>query len=383
MTDALAYCAYGEHRTGGAGERAVAGWFSQRCRDAGADVELLPFTVPGFVPTNITLRLDGTDIAADALYYSGSTGPEGVRGPLVSWEVADENSIALAEVHTPFNFGMPGLNAVVEKARNTRAQALVAITNGIADGCVQQNVAPSDAPTGVPTLLVAPKDAGPLVSAAGGSSEVFACLDASFTSVTGSNVVAALDGGTGGTLVVLTSLSGWYTCAAERAPGIVGALAILDRYAAMPVDARPGRLVVAATSGHELHHAGLTTLLKSHGGGWRGGRFLQLGASICCTQWNHAQGFVLGFDEGDANALRKMLAEARVPIVVAEPDARPKGEGRDIDAGGWPVVSLSGTHQHFHTPEDVPGTTLSEETLRDADALMWQLSQYLHKTALK
>ena len=254
---------------------------------------------------------------------------------------------------------------------------------GLTDACVQQNVAPDPPEFAIPTLLIAPRDAAPLHDAAASGKEGYVCLDAEFAPLTGHNVIATLEGDASNTLVVLTSLSGWYTCAAERAPGIVGALAILDRYSALSPEARPGRLVVVITSGHELHHAGAdgAPRIKCIQMEFTA-ELLQLGASICSTEWNHCQAYVLGCRRPNRPAPRDHCRIRNRPSCLPNQMRNPMVKDVILMPVAGPSSRLAALINTSTRRTIYPSVVLNEgPCCRKQRKLPWKLAQQLHDPA--
>ena len=50
-----------------------------------------------------------------------------MRGPLVEWQAAGTGTIAVADVQTPFNFGLPELPAITQSVVEAGAGALIVV----------------------------------------------------------------------------------------------------------------------------------------------------------------------------------------------------------------------------------------------------------------
>jgi hypothetical protein len=235
-----------------------------------------------------------------------------------------------------------------------------------ADDRFAYNVTQEDSPWPVPVMVVAGKERALFERAlASGSPATFDVAGHYERNVAGRNVVARFGGGTGKAIVVSTPMTGWYSCACERGPGIANFLALARTVTAEKV---PGNFIFIATAGHEIGHGGMELFLK-HGApsptdtlAW-----VHFGSSNACYGWSEGpRGAVRSAEPETARVLvlsksavalsRETLGAVKATPMVAEREA--VGELRDVHAAGYPnFLGLAGRHRFFHTPADDVATT--------------------------
>jgi hypothetical protein len=146
----------------------------------------------------------------------------------------------------------------------------------------------------------------------------------------------------------MTPKSGWFTCAAERGGGIATWLALAEVVAAE----QPRRTVhFLASSGHELHHLGLTAYLHQRSTLAKGAAaWLHLGASIG-ARYPMAR---MGASDETLHAVARTALEARAcgEVEAFEPGNPGGGEARDIAERDGRYVTFLGGHRYFHSPQD-------------------------------
>jgi hypothetical protein len=173
-------------------------------------------------------------------------------------------------------------------------------------------------------LLIAPSDRDILRQAPSARLELIARRRAT----TAYNSLARLDRG-GPRLIVSTPQSGWTHCAGERGPGIALWRALAEVIARQP--GRP-RALFLATSGHEVAHAGLESLLRSDRGLFDGplAGWVHLGANLATFDYDRSAPVLKLLPT--PNPERGVAASAKVLPVVrqafATVPAVPTGEHR-------------------------------------------------------
>jgi hypothetical protein len=165
----------------------------------------------------------------------------------------------------------------------------------------------------------------------------------------------------GGGVLVTTPLSGWFGCAGERGTGIAVALALVEALA------RRTAVTMVATTGHELEFEGLRRYLAP--GPPDASVVVHLGAGLAAGDvWGDHDEPVLGPVRLAMTsavltvtpALGDALAAAALPLVDLP---RWPTEGQVWRDLGFPVLSLVGAFERFHTPEDVPSAVTSPALL--------------------
>ena len=170
----------------------------------------------------------------------------------------------------------------------------------------------------------------------------------------------ASNGRPGPPILLTTPLTGWFTCAGERATGIAVLLHLVERLAERS-------LLVVATGGHELHWFGAQR--------WVDARTEPLGAAVHVGASVAVEEDVPGGGRRLASTRLAMttLAEAAgSPVAQALEPARLNlhpsttswiGEGRSWSQLGVPLLSFSGAGVDFHTPGDTPDRATSPAAL--------------------
>lgn len=375
--DIRAWDAIGNHRTGTDGDRDVAAWLAESCRQAGvaAMPSEFPFrrcrpgrcavTVDGFVPRASPSRTpaDGSRVAEGVpLFDGGTTAAQGVSARLALLPCAP------ARIGVGMIGG--GENAIAQARKAGRHPALVAITktNAAVPGLALQNADRFATPFGPPVLQVGSTHEAWLRAAAVEGKKATVQVEMDFEAASGINVEVRINGRDPSlpALVVLTPKSSWWTSTAERGGGIALWLALLRRCAA---EQPPRNMVFVATSGHELGHLGLAHFLRHNAEfATSAHAWIHLGANFA------AKGSRLRLQASD-DALfalaRQALADAGRPPAAATPvGERPGGEARNIHDLGGRYVSFLGTNAWFHHVDDRwPDTVDVAQTARAAQAL--------------
>ncbi|MDO9455167.1 hypothetical protein, partial [Nocardioides sp.] len=235
------------HRTGSAQEEAAVRWVEQTLRRLGATTSRWRYDYPHY-DWSASVRVGRQTIPSVPLYYEG-TGRVRTSRPFV----APTNGSAAGED--------PGVQAAVAAAKAAGAEvALLPVTKPATataaayDGLVAFNSDPDtqDERTGVPTLVVPGRHADAIARHG---------ADVRFTSRVRSAHATNLEGWFGTSapvadpVVVTTPLSGWFTCAAERGPGLAFALALATDLA------RTTPVFFLGNTGHELDNVGVRRYL--------------------------------------------------------------------------------------------------------------------------
>lgn len=337
-----AYSDIGEHRTGTSGDQRTIDWFANELIRRGARVGSVPYRFERYVAD---WRLTAGDIQIDALplFYEATGGVE-------------SSHVHIAELPIESNSYAPQLEEVLTNARGSGADAAVLVTTGVEGRLFALNRAPK-LRNGLPAVL-APGSALRVLM----HSSVYLKLNASLIEADSATVIGHLGRpDASGSVVVTTSLSGWFSCAGERGTGIAIALHLADQLAERwPV-------TVVGTTGHELHHLGLRQCLAHYH--FQPLAVVHLGASVAAAAAGRDGGLALApnrwaqitVERGLARHLEGILASASLPI---KSDVRQVGgEAKDWIPFGKPIFSVVGGFPLFHTPEDLPQRATSPALL--------------------
>ncbi len=256
------YIALGSKASGGPGDTACGEWLGEELAAAGYRVERTPFDVPFFEPQRTTLTTGATTVPVIPHAIVVPTPSEGVTGPLFRLDPQAPAPIpqsALVIVDLPrqgwSSATAPLIGKALALAEKAGACGVVLLTNGPTGEAVALNAHDDQPMSRLPTACLAPDDARTFLAGAergapgtltlmgrGGRRPAF--------NIAGRRNVADARG----TVIVSTPRSGWFTCAAERGPGIAVWLDLLRWTASAKL---PLNLIFSAHAGHEYENLGL------------------------------------------------------------------------------------------------------------------------------
>ncbi|MPZ99372.1 MAG: hypothetical protein GEU80_08565 [Dehalococcoidia bacterium] len=349
-----AFESFGIHRTGWDGDDRTSAWLVGELRAAGIEARLERFDFPRVEVRTARIAWDSGSADGLPMYDGGFTDASGIDGELTADDDPDPFGkllVATSALAGDRSWLAPDARAKYEGLQEQGVVGVI-VPAGDPDGhLAARNAEAIRSPFGLPVLQVAPNDLRELHAAMLAGTEGVLIVDGERLRSRATNVVATLPGSDpeARPVGVMTPKSGWFTCAAERGGGIATWLALAEWLAAMPGRERPVELV--ASSGHELHHLGLTAYLREHSGiATHAVAWLHLGASIGARYPNAR---LAASDELLHTAALGAIAAAGAGEVDALPAGAPGGgEARDIDAAGGRYVSFLGGHRYFHSPQD-------------------------------
>lgn len=396
----------GYHRTGTAGGQRVSEWVAAQFRDMGLRTQVEPFQFNRFTPRRAQLHFvadagAAADVNVFPLYYSGTTGADGITAELVDVgsgspvDFAGKNlrgKIVLAKVALVERALTPSLDGVLQSAAAAGAAAVVVAIQGPQNLIVASNVDSSAGLCGLPVLYIGKQD-GRTLAARSGETVRFV-LDAAYGRGTSYNVVARIPGISDQVLMIGTPINGWFATAAERGGGVGVLLTLARALAAEYRNSPPAQtLMFVATGGHELGYLGLGRYAEAHPNLVRRiYTYVHLGAAVGGRLYeeNPVTGAVLALPAADpARTLyvsenpmllalgnldavdHSMLPFQELPPTLVDP-----GEQAQMYDRGVPIVSISGTTLYFHTVEDLPDTTsaaLLDPVVQSYAAIVHQL----------
>ena len=363
-SDISAYTELGDHRTGWPADNAVSDWLVAELQAAGLTAEQVSFSFPLVQPEPSWVGIGGRRVTGAPLYDGGVTGPNGVAGRLTDDAThADGGLLVLRDAPiAAHGRGTPWAEA--------RPAGVILISGDPEGAVLHRNAERIDRPFQVPVLQVARRDATPIEAAISTGDSATLVVRTQRMSGTATNVVAALPATTGQAdeaIVLMTPKSGWGPCAAERGGGIAIELALARHLAALPERRQAVRLLF--TSGHELAHYGLCSLLHDDPALGDGVRlWVHLGASIGAKLPQPSR--IFASDEGARSTLLAALdVEGAEPYESQAPGVIPGGEAREIL--DRPYVSIAGQHAYFHSENDtVEKATDAERVARFGRAFL-------------
>jgi len=365
-TDLEAWVAMGGKASGGPGDRDSGAWMESRLRLFGYRTQRQAFQAPVFDARTAALTLGNTRVEGLAQAPARVTGPGGVSGPLTLGTPPAPTPGALVVVDLPArrwsSVRQAELRTLGDEVRASGAAGLILVTNGPTGEAIALN-APAEAPPfGVPTLVLAPKDAGPVLAAAREGRPARLVIDGQAGRRPAFNLIGRIDRGAGRTVVLSTPRSGWFTCAGERGPGIALWLALLPW---MAKRLKNHDIVVVSASGHEYENLGAEAFLRreapapEHTALW-----VHLGAGIAARDWAETPQGLAPLDRPDP--ARVMMGSPHLVGILKESFAGEAGLEAPLPAGpaaagelaeilkaGYPAAfGVFGSHRFHHTALD-------------------------------
>lgn len=335
-----AYDALGIKRTGGPAEDAVVAWMRDQLERRGATVEAQHYDLQRW-HEDLSVTVDGDPVPAVTLPWSG-TGEATIEAPEVQ-------PLQLLAGLFPID-----LYDVIAAAGDVPVLvAATPTTHGEVIGINRAHTTPSG-----PTVVLVGGDDAERVAERGR-----VAVRTWTSSGRSSNLVARLGTADGrAPIVLVTPLTGWFHCAAERGCGIAITLELTTRLAAShPVE-------VVATTGHELEYVGGEAALAARSG--TPTAVVHLGASMAALDTGPdgdrslAVSRFAQFDPGDHTSLAEPVAEVLATVGLGMLDLPEwPGEGQDWRRYDCPVLSITGGFDRFHAPSDRAELTTSPAAL--------------------
>lgn len=349
------YAGLGPHRTGGAAEPAVTDWLLSDLKSRGATAELVEFPYMHF-QSEVQITGCPRPIAAEMLYYCWA-GETRLSNPLFG-EVDAHASEGVLSDH---------IRQLAAKALSGGNDGLVLATqNPLGSICgINREIQPAG---NLPIVLVAPLDFAELQSP--GIS--FECR-ASVTPSSASNIWARFQGpNEQSPIVVTTPISGWYSCAGERGTGIAVALKLAQLFA------KDHTVDLLLARGHELGFAGGYHIASNYPQTPK--MVLHIGScaadiSANIKSWCSAPP---GQFDRVAQSLAPFVDDTTRP---SAPTNRHNwvGEAQCWASDAYPMLSIAGLSQAFHTPEDVVQTAATSRRLEETISAVFKAAGELLK----
>jgi len=338
----------GGHRTATAGDEAGADWLYLEAAGLGATPAVEEFALDRLDPIEAYLECDGVRDPGVPVFDSPATGDAGVAGVLGLLGL--ETEIAVVKL-SPRSVYTPDYEKL---RRDAGHRGLVIVCQGAQPGLGLLNAEHFRHPYGAPAIHVSSEAGHAVLAAAARRASARLVATSRCTPAHARNVVVTIRGRdpARAPVVVMTPRSSWWQSTAERGGGLVCWLETLRALIAAPP---VGDVVFTANSGHELGHLGLDEFM-SRRPGWE--RPVAAGGAI----WIH-YGANIGAVGGElsiqstSDDLRKLAAAeltraGQPPDRVAPKTMVPTGETRDIHRAGGRYLTLVGSNQLFHLPQD-------------------------------
>ncbi len=372
--DIATYIGFGDHRAGTPAETRTADWFAGRPEQLGYTTGRRTFPIRTILDPGGRLTCGGHGVDVFPQWLPPESA---LRSAIVA---------PLLPLHAPA--AGPSIRVMTKPAAargNWGATQDAWVTEAAAKGAVALVAAPDDGsgavyvsnqhdlrPLPIPVALVAPPALPPLTHASQSGLAASLMLTGTLTDTHAVNVVAHKPG-CGRMLVISTPLTGWFTCGAERGPGI----AILMRLAEALCKSKRHVLAIG-TGSHEIGHLGMAHLLSTAApdvddvGFW-----LHLGASLAARKRDPvgkpSMKNLVGTKTSEA-WVRDALG-AHVSTYVDGSMHTPGESGQVIGAGFRRFAGMVGTFPGFHTSAD-RGEAIDYDVLERiasaSEALLWR-----------
>ena len=259
----------------------------------------------------------------------------------------------------------PSTKAVLKARSQGHVKAIIAMSSAetVAPGLALVNSESFKTPVHLPVLQVSSENSHMLRSALEKQAPIRCHLHIEREQTVATNVEVRIAGEKpdAAPWIVMTPKSSWWTSTAERIGGIVVWLALARTFSQRPPQ-HP--VVFTANSGHELSHLGMEHFLKTNTD-WVAGAagWLHLGANFAARGGRaHLQASA----QADLDALLTALAEHGIHNCTQTPiGKRPLGEARNVHDQAGRYISIVGSNEWFHHPDDRhPKSVDTEQTVR-------------------
>lgn len=365
-TDLETWVAIGGKASGGRGNRDSGAWMEARLKRFGYRTRRQAFQAPFCDLRTAALTFGKASVQGFAQGPARVTGPVGVSGALTLGRPVAPAVGALVVADLPArrwsSVRQPELLDLAGAVKASGAAGLILITRGPTGEAIALN-APAEAPPfGVPTLVLAPKDAGPVLAAAREGRTARLVIDGQAGRRPAFNLIGRIDRGAGRTVVLSTPRSGWFTCAAERGPGIALWLALLPW---MAKTLKRHDIVVVSASGHEYENLGAEAFLRHEAPDPKQtDLWVHLGAGIAARDWRETPQGLAPLDRPDPS--RILMGSSQLVDILKENFADEPGLQNALPAGplaggelaeilkaGYPAAfGVFGAHRFHHTTLD-------------------------------
>jgi hypothetical protein len=340
--------ASGVHRTGTDGDEAGARWLEREVTALGARATSEAFMLDRLDPVDAFIELGDARIGGVPVFDAPASSPGGISGVL--GPAGSDAAIGVAEL-SPQAVYSGEYRAL---RRDAAHRGLVIICQGAHPGLGLLNAEQFREPYGAPAIHLASDARDVVLAAAAGGDKARLVVDCRRTPASARNIVVRFPGHQAGRppVVVMTPRSSWWQSTSERGGGLVCWLEVLRALIATPPACD---VVMTANSGHELGHLGLDEFMVRRPGWERpivdgGAVWLHWGANL-----GAAGGRLSVMSNTDAFrelAASELAGAGHPPDVIAPKTQVPSGETRDIHLAGGRYVTLVGSNQLFHLPQD-------------------------------
>lgn len=360
------YIGFGDKASGGAGDMASLAWMEGRLQAFGYQTRRQAIDVPFFTAHSTRLKSEIFDLKLEPQAQVMTTGAGGLTAPLARLDGFPKPG-AIVVAALPYrrwsSASSPEILSAGRAAVSARASGLILVTTGPTGEALALNVPAERRLFELPTAVLAPAAARPVLDAATRGDTATLIVDGDAGRRPAFNLIGRLDRGAAKTLILSTPRSGWYGCGGERGPGVV----VWLRLAQWAVSALPGfNIVLISASGHEYDNHGAHAFLKTEAP--KPGEtalWVHLGANVAARDWREAaMGMLSPLPSADPQRILMGSTEF-VPMLgtvfAGEPGleaplaagAAAAGELDEIFKAGYPrAFGIFGAHRFHHARSD-------------------------------
>jgi len=363
--DALArFCAFGEKRVGGNGDRATGEWVEGELAGLGYAVRRQVFTTNWSDDRQARLEWAGgsVDLTGHPASPAGTVTGALVRcGPGSTDTDVAGRIVVLDLPHGRWSSARDSrIQAWVGAAVEGGARAIVLVTHGPSGLAIRLNTGRTGYDFKVPVAILSPRDADRLPGQDG--REAVLCLEREEAERSVFNVVGRIDRGAARTLVLSTPRSGWSDCAGERGSGLAAWLLLVAQAARTIEDIN---ILALCPTAHERGHAGMAIHLAEGEPAIQDTvLWVHIGANAAARDWREVPEGLSPLPSADPQRFlavsQQHLRDAgvcfagspgfEVPYDVSQGAG---GELGDIAAAGYTsVIGVFGAHRFHHTRGD-------------------------------
>jgi hypothetical protein len=363
--DLVRHAGFGEKFSGGPGDLATADWVAARLRASGYEVDVPTFEAPFFVKRTARLTTGASSVDVMPQAPVMVTGASGVSAPLALVEgtsvgdVRDRIAVILfPNARHAALFAERGVGQTVTNAARAGAKAIVMITTGPTGEAIALNC-PEDGFVQVPAVVLAPRQAAPIVDAARRGQDATIIVDGDATHRPSPNVIGRVARGTRW-IAISTPRSGWFGCVGERGTGTALFLELADW---APKRFPNHSVFVMNTGGHEYFFAGSHRAVMQAPPPAATAVWTHVGATVAVRDSQEQNGRLVMLDTADPQRSLMVTETARAAAVeafrglsgLAMPTPIRAGAGElsaFTDRGYATAFAVIGTHRQFHTVQD-------------------------------
>lgn len=368
VDDIRAWDMESEHRTGTDGDRRTSEMLVDRLASADVLTRIVEFPFERRAPVDCYVEVTDDHIEGIPLFDGGET-----DGILEASLVTAGQSGAIGLGRAAASGGPQNLQLLPHREGNTH-HALIGVARSETPGIAMLNADSFTRPFGIPVLIVDGQYEQQLVTSAKNGENAKLNINFEVEQTTATNVEVRIAGQRSdlNPLVVMTPKSSWWTSTAERCGGIAAWLACIRTIAV----SKPDRDVIfTANTGHELGHVGLEYFLSQNSNLARDAHaWVHLGANFAAYE---SQIRMQYSNDRLREKFIKHLTKSDVAIASeVGGDVRPGGEARNIYDAGGSYVSLLGSNELFHHPDDRMSNNVDlEAAIRTRDAVVELVSE--------